>query len=154
MENSYLTRSGKALCLSCSLFLFCPACEEQTVTENFASTVEGVASEGLYQSLAGKMARMEELLNSIERFLGESGFEDRLQTEAKEFHQLLAESQTIYPEELAEKDRKGYRLAYQPTLEASARLKASLAKNDLLSAREAITELHRLRKKAHARYSY
>lgn len=112
------------------------------------------AVDPLSQTLAGKMARMEELLNAIERFLGDPNMHSRLLADAEEFHQLLAESRALYPEELDTEDQQGFSTAVDDTLQASSQLKEALVKRDSPLARTALEQLYRHRKDAHARYSY
>jgi len=151
MENSYRIRSGKTWPLFLSLLLLA-ACEKQAETVTIDE--EPSFSFELYQSLAGKMARMEELLNSIERFLGSPDFQERLVSESEEFRQLVEESRLLFPEELSDEDERGYTGAMDRTLQWAVKLKRAITSQDLESANEALSELHRIRKKSHARFSY
>ncbi|MEM1060921.1 MAG: hypothetical protein AAF532_05040 [Planctomycetota bacterium] len=97
---------------------------------------------------------MEELLNAIDRFLGDPEFHDRLCADAEEFHQLLAESRGLYPDTLAVEDEAGFDRAVDRTAETSTVLLTSLREGDHEAARDALSRLGTLRQTAHARFSY
>ena len=107
----------------------------------------------LYSTLPGKMARMEELLNAIDRFLEFPDFQDRLITDAEEFHRLLIESRELYPAELLPKDQPMFDQAITETVVTSEQLLASIRANDDTAAREALDQLDKKRQKAHTRFS-
>jgi len=114
---------------------------------------EQAADFELYSTLAGKMARMEELLGGIERFLDQPGFKKRLASDAEEFHQLLSECRGLYPEELLPQDQAGFDEAVNQTLATSSKLMSSIHANDIEAAEHAIQKLFQQRRKAHARFS-
>lgn len=112
------------------------------------------ASFELYSTLAGKMARMEELLNAIDRFLDDPDFQDRLVEDAKEFHKLLSESRGRYPKGLTTQDQTEFDETIDQTLVAAANLLNCLQENKTQAARDALKELDKQRRQAHTRFSY
>lgn len=116
--------------------------------------MEAPTSFELYSTLPGKMARMEELLNAIDRFLDTPDFQDRLVVHAQEFHQLLTESRGLYPDELLPQDEHKFDQTIDQTAAISNKLLSALQASDNKAAREALHQLGRLRKKAHAELAY
>lgn len=108
----------------------------------------------LYSTLAGKMARMEQLLNAVDRFLGDVSFHDRLLADAREFHHLLVESRGLYPEKLRPEDKAGFDRTIDAAASTSERLMRAIRASDHEAAREALDELAKLRQRAHSKYSY
>lgn len=153
MENSYLIRSGKLCALSCGLILGTFGCQEPPTAVALVAE-EAPPEVGLYASLAGKMARMEELLNAIERFLGDPDFQQRLLEDAQEFAQLVEESRLLFPDELEPEDQEGYVRAMDATLGHALELKSAITAENVETAQVALSKLHQVRKKSHARYSY
>lgn len=115
---------------------------------------EANAAPGLYSSLTGKMARMEELLNAIDRFLDIPDLHDRVLADAKEFDRLLAESRGLYPERLLTEDEPGFDKTIDRTGMISSKLLSSIQAGDNDAAREALRALDEYRLKAHTRFSY
>jgi hypothetical protein len=115
--------------------------------------VEAPESFELYSTLAGKMARMEELLNAVDRFLDDPDFHDRLCADAEEFHQLLTESRGLYPKKLSGEDQPKFDDAADRTIVASKELLGSLRANNIKATREALNQLGEYRQKAHSEFS-
>lgn len=107
----------------------------------------------LYSTLPGKMARMEELLNGIDRLLDQPGFRERLVADAKELHQLLIESRGLYPTDLSAHDRPRFDQAIDQTAAESLKLFESIRAEDSKTAREAIVRICEQRQEAHSKYS-
>ncbi|MEM9282380.1 MAG: hypothetical protein AAGA96_11165 [Verrucomicrobiota bacterium] len=129
---------------------------DQPVTAQQATdtTISDTKSDGfpMYGTLAGKMARMEELMNGIDRFLGDPDFASRLKLDAEEFHELLAGCRDLFPENLPAEERVAYQDYIDRALEHSNRLKSAL---DAQNESEAITSLEALdtiRRKSHAKF--
>ena len=97
---------------------------------------------------------MEELWNSIDRFLGDEDFHDRLCDDAGELHQLLTECNSLYPKKIAIEDQTRYDQAIAQTTSAAKQLLHSLQAGDYLSARDALKQLSKHRQKAHAEFSH
>lgn len=127
-----------------------PPLSEDTPAKQSASPPEAFA---LYSTLAGKMARIEELLNGIDRLLDAPGFHERLVADAQELKQLLIESRGLYPPELPAKAQSGFDQAIDQTVAESAKLLESVQAEDREAAREAIGCLCRQRQDAHTNYS-
>jgi len=151
---------GLGLALMGSLFL--TACKNDppdsavvpSEEEASPNSVPPDAPFALYATLAGKMARIEELLNGIERFLGESDFQTRLLADVGELHQLLTESKGLYPDELEPKDQVGYDQAMGRAITSTQDLQTAIQAQNQDEALTAIESLHKIRRKAHARFSY
>lgn len=122
--------------------------------ESSIAQIETATSFELYSTLASKMARMEELLNAIDRLLGEPDFQDRLLADAKEFHQLLSESRGLYPEKLAPEDQQKFDQSIDRTAAVAKKLLHSIQANNNQAAREVLSQLGKQRRKAHTRFSY
>lgn len=114
---------------------------------------EAADSFELYSTLAGKMARMEELLNRIDRFLGDAAFRDRICSDAEEFYQLVNASRGLYPEKLDVQDHPKYDQAIDRTVAVSKELLTALRAENMEAAREALETIGRQRVKAHAEFS-
>ncbi|MEM6692299.1 MAG: hypothetical protein AAF664_22910 [Planctomycetota bacterium] len=115
---------------------------------------DSIKASGLYSSLTGKMARMEELLNAIDRFLDIPDFHDRVVADAQEFELLLTESRGLYPETLVEEDQPGFDKAIDETAITAEKLLSSIKANDAQAARDALRVLDKFRLRAHTRFSY
>ncbi|MEM6689389.1 MAG: hypothetical protein AAF664_08190 [Planctomycetota bacterium] len=119
-----------------------------------ASQTSDSQSFELYSTLTGKMARMEELLNGIDRLIDFPDFHARLITDAQEFQRLLEESRGLYPENLSTDDENGFDRTIDQTSVTSSELVNALATQDVEAARTALLKLSQQRQMAHARYSY
>lgn len=134
----------------------CHTAEVTETTKSQAPPIEpGVRDTpfGLYSTLSGKMARLEELLNAIDRLLETPGLQQRVLRDAHEFHQLLQECRGLYPANLPVEDRGRYDLAIGQALALSHRLRDAIHADDARSARQAIAQIIRQREQAHSRYS-
>lgn len=100
------------------------------------------------------MARMEELLNAIDRFLDEPEFRDRLLADAREFHTLLHDSKGLYPTELPKDEQPWFDQAIDETVATSVELLAALKESDSIAARQKLVALQKQRIAAHARFSH
>ncbi|MEM0896489.1 MAG: hypothetical protein AAGJ79_06350 [Verrucomicrobiota bacterium] len=108
----------------------------------------------LYSTLAGKMARMEELLNGVDRFLGDPDFQERLVLDATEFRRLTLESRELFPEALIDEDKPGFREAIDRTVEVADGLIEALRENRKEEALAALEKLDRIRRDSHEDFSY
>lgn len=108
----------------------------------------------LYSTLAGKMARMEELLNGIDRFLDDPDFQERVVSDSQEFHRLLTETRGVYPERLAAEDQLKFDAFIDDTAATSTQLIRDLQQGHREAARETLIRLDRQRQEAHTRFSY
>ena len=118
------------------------------------SHAEDLISFELYSTLKGKMARMEELLNAIDRFLDNPEFHERVCEDAREFHRLLAESRGLYPKKLVRPDQPKFDRTIDQTIATSRQLLDSLQASNGLAARKALKLLENQRQDAHAKFSY
>ena len=130
------------------------AAEPPAQTVTISKKTDEYFSFQLYSTLPGKMARMEELLNAIDRFLDDPEFQDRLLADAKEFHQLVTESRGQYPEKLSLNDQSQFDHTIEQTAIVSKKLIDSLETNNVMAVREALEELDSLRQEGHTRFSY
>lgn len=107
----------------------------------------------LYPKLNSKMARMEEILNHIERFLGENEFKDATVEGALEFSFLAKKSSENIPQSLNEKQRKPYLKALKATHELGIKLHNSLKKDDYKKAKEILLQLEKIRRNSHTKWA-
>ena len=107
----------------------------------------------LYPKLNSKMARMEELLNYIERFLGDADFSAELLESATEFSYLAVESQKSIPDYLSEEDQKPYLEALQKTSKLGDDLYVAMKKSDYEEVRTILQSLAQVRKESHANWA-
>ncbi|MEM1225827.1 MAG: hypothetical protein AAGJ40_09015 [Planctomycetota bacterium] len=117
-------------------------------------TGEEMAAFQLYSTLAGKMARMEEILNGIDRFLDEPDFQERLIGDVQEFQQLLMESRGLYPKRLSVQDNPAFDRTIDETVTLAEELHGLLRTQDETAAREVLRKLDRIRQEAHTKFSY
>ena len=99
------------------------------------------------------MARMEELLNYIERFLGDADFSAELLESATEFSYLAVESQKSIPDYLSEEDQKPYLEALQKTSKLGDDLYVAMKKSDYEEVRTILQSLAQVRKESHANWA-
>lgn len=140
----------------------CEEPQQRTVENARRSGAELVAEEPtdaafsfpLYSTLPGKMARMEELLNGIERFLGDASFQKRLVADSNEFYGLLDQCRGMYPERLSIQDRPKFDKAIDETATNARKLIECIEKGDFASARDVLLRLGNQRQDAHSQFSY
>lgn len=130
---------------------------EQTKTAEQNTSVASLETESddfeMYSTLSGKMARMEELMNAIDRFLGDPDFASRIESDAKEFHQLLGDCRELFPEGLPDEQQDSYRDYVDRALEHSDRMQSALIAQNELEARKSLEALDTIRRKSHAKFS-
>ncbi len=119
--------------------------------ETSAGEASGVQ---LYQTLAGKMARMEELLNRIDRFIGFEDMQEAIVQDAQEFVDLTLACQNLFPPELVKDDQAPYNAALTKTAELGDELRFHLKKQQWAEAQEVFGKLDAIRRKSHSQFSY
>ena len=107
----------------------------------------------LYPKLNSKMARMEELLNYADRFLGDEDFKLNVLLGLTEFIFLTQQSQSSLPSYLLEGDKKVYLSALKKTEALGHDLYEAVKLSDIDKAREIFSKLDKVRRKSHAKWA-
>lgn len=107
----------------------------------------------LYPKLNSKMARMEELLNYIERFLGVDSFRKEMLSRSLEFTYLTKQSGKNIPEYLSKEERKKYLLTIKKSTKLAESLYTFIDQSKWKKGKKILKDLHKIRKKSHAKWA-
>jgi len=117
------------------------------------STAQKKELRKLYPKLNSKMARMEEILNYTDRFLGDKDFKMNVLTGLKEFVFLAKESKNDIPFYLPEKEVSSYKKAIDKTAKLGMQLYQAVKDSDQKSAKKYFNALDTLRRKSHSKWA-
>jgi len=109
--------------------------------------------EKLYPKLNSKMARMEELLNYVDRFLGNDEFKNEVLLKIAEFIYHTESSQKHIPAYLLKKDKAPFTKALQTTAKTGKDLYLAVAKENQTEAKSLYLKLDKLRRKSHSKWA-
>ncbi len=136
----------KARILACLIALTAPLCAVEPTPEQKAEWKR------LYPKLNSKMARMEELVNYLERFLGSRDFTDEMLSRALELRFLTGASLDNLPAELPAAEHTAYKKALTSTKCLVQKLYTAIEKGEDKAATDLLKQLHTLRRKSHAKW--
>ena len=107
----------------------------------------------LYPKLNSKMARMEEILNYIDRFLGNNEFKNEILEKAAEFSFLAQQSTKNTPSYLTKEDQKLFVNALNTTHELGNKLYHAVKSNNNREAKDLFSKLDTLRRNSHSKWA-
>ena len=125
------------------LFLFSVSGPAQVATDQ-----EKKEWQRLYPKLNSKMARMEEILNYIDRFLGDNSFRKSSLKKCIEFSFLAKKATENIPKS------EHFLKALEETHSLGNKLYEALEKSDHKKTRELLLELDKIRRISHAKWVY
>jgi hypothetical protein len=108
----------------------------------------------LYPKLNSKMARMEEILNYIDRFLEDESFTKSRLKKCIEFSFLAKKAAENIPDYITKPRSKQFSKALEETHSLGNKLYKALEKSDHKKTRELLLELEKIRRKSHAKWVY
>jgi len=109
--------------------------------------------EKLYPKLNSKMARMEELLNFIDRFLGDEEFKSNVLDKTSEFIYLTRSSKKVLPDYLLDSDKDPFTKALEETASTGEKLYLAIKNDQETEAKSLFLKLDKLRRKGHAKWA-
>jgi len=109
--------------------------------------------EKLYPKLNSKMARMEELLNFIDRFLGDEEFKNEVLNKISELIYHTNSSKNSLPSYLLEEENRPFTKALTQTAETCKKLYKAIQLNDEKKAKELFLKLDKLRRNSHSKWA-
>jgi len=136
----------KARTLACLIAFTVQLCAVEPTPEQQAEW------ERLYPKLNSKMARMEELVNYLERFLGSRDFTDEMLSRVIELHFLTEASLDNLPVELPAAEHTAYKKALTSTKYLVQKLYIAIENGEDQTATDLLKKLHTLRRKSHAKW--
>lgn len=107
----------------------------------------------LYPKLNSKMARMEEILNYVDRFRENQEFKKEVLTNITEFIFLAQQAQKNIPDYLSEEDQKPYKHALIKTASLGSSLFTAVDKSNFKQSKQLFLALDKLRRKSHAAWA-
>ncbi len=108
----------------------------------------------LYPKLNSKMARMEQLMIRIERFLGSEDLKETSLGECVEFTHLARKSVGHAHEYLEGKKAEAFVAAFKEVARLGGQLHSLIKTNNTTQAKSVLTELGAIRRENHAKYVY
>jgi len=139
------TRAFTFLCF----ILFVPL----TLSAQTASKKQKQEWQKLYPKLNSKMARMEEILNYIDRFLGNDNFKPDMLEKTIEFSFLANQSTKNIPEYIPEEERNLFIKALEDTHESGIKLYQAVKENNHKEAKKIFLQLDKIRRKSHSKWA-
>lgn len=144
----------RAILLSVTFIASSLLVAESTQERITQPTLEQIAVwQRLYPKLNSKMARMEELLNYIERFLGNYEFKQELLNSSLEFSYLASVSGENLSKDLPFEQRKPFLAAIEETVATANKLYQSIQNSQQKLATQALKRLHKIRKQSHVKWA-
>ena len=107
----------------------------------------------LYSKLNSKMARMEEVLNYVERFMDEENFKEEVLLSLAEFTFLSNEALEQIPAYLDTEERPPYSNALKLTASYGGQLYLAIDQSNSQGADQALLSLRRIRRISHAKWA-
>lgn len=107
----------------------------------------------LYPKLNEKMARMEEILNFVDRFIGSGEFKKKMLVQLLEFKHLAQTSTKLVPNYLEAKDREPFVKALEEVSSVGQQLYNAIDNGAHKEARLLFLKLDKLRRKGHSKWA-
>ena len=104
----------------------------------------------LYPKMNSKMARMEELMNRIDRFLGMEEFKERIQDDCIEFTWLA--TQALGHSDEYKEEPEAIATALQEVVSLGGELHSSIESDNISDAKLVLSKLDSIRRESHSSY--
>ncbi len=130
------------------------ASKQQPTTEGLTTAEQADEWDYLYPKLNSKMARMEQLLSRIERFLGSEDLQAASLSDCTEFIHLAKRSVEHTNEYLEGSKAQAFAGALTEVANLGRQLHICLKANNIPRAKEVLSELDNIRRQNHSKYVY